>query len=276
MIDELFKAIQIHYLIYYSTVFKMTTQEALLEYALRLGDTSLILGHRLSEWCGHGPLLEEDIALTNISLDLIGQSRMMLSYAGKLEGKNNDEDFMAFHRDARQYRNLMMAEQLNGDFAATTARQFLMSTYLVYLYEELKKSKDETISAFAEKSLKEVLYHLRHSADWMLRLGDGTEVSNQRLQVALDELWFFVDDLFDADDVDALLLDAGIAADINKVKTKWSETVNKVIAEAKLKMPQPITGFMRKGSRKGNHTEYLGHLLADMQFLPRAYPDAKW
>ncbi|MEO8148782.1 MAG: 1,2-phenylacetyl-CoA epoxidase subunit PaaC [Bacteroidia bacterium] len=254
----------------------MTKQEALIEYALRLGDTSLILGHRLSEWCGHGPLLEEDIAMTNISLDLIGQSRQMFSYAAQLEDKGHDEDYMAFHRDARQYRNLMMAEQPNGDYAVTTARQFLMSAYLVYLYEELKNSKDENIRAFAEKSLKEVLYHLRHSADWMLRLGDGTEESNQRLQVALEDLWFFTDDLFDADAVDDFLLKEGIAADLTKVKNKWNETINKVITDAKLKMPQPLTGFMRKGSRKGNHTEYLGHLLADMQFLPRAYPGTKW
>lgn len=254
----------------------MTKQEALFEYALRLGDSSLILGQRFSEWCGHGPLLEEDIAMTNMSLDLIGQSRMMLNYAALLEGKGHDEDYMAFHRDARQYRNLMLAEQPMEDFAVITACHFLMSTYMVYLYEELKNSKDDTIKAFAEKSLKEMLYHLRHATDWMLRLGDGTTESNQRLQDAIDSLWIFTDDLFDADDTDALLLKEGIAADLVKVKTKWEQTIQKVLNEAKIKMPQPISGFMRKGSRRGNHTEYLGHILAEMQFLPRAYPDAKW
>lgn len=254
----------------------MTQQEALFEYALRLGDTSLIFGHRLSEWCGHGPLLEEDIALTNMALDLIGQSRMMLSYAAVLEGKGNDENFLAYHRDARQFRNVLLAEQPKGDFAMTTACRFLIGAYMVNLYQELSNSKDETIKAFAEKSLKEVLYHLRHSTDWMLRLGDGTDESNKRLQEAINDLWPFTDDLFDADEVDAQLLAEGIAADISKVKTKWEQTVDMVLNQAKISKPQPISGFLRKGSRKGNHTEYLGHLLADMQFIPRAYPDAKW
>jgi ring-1,2-phenylacetyl-CoA epoxidase subunit PaaC len=254
----------------------MTQQEALFEYALRLGDTSLIFGHRLSEWCGHGPLLEEDIALTNMSLDLIGQSRLMLSYAAQLEGKGHDEDYMAFHRDARQYRNLILTEQPKGDFAMTTACRFLIAAYMVHLYGALKNSNDETIKAFAEKSLKEVLYHLRHATDWMLRLGDGTDESNLRLQSALNDLWMFTDDIFDADEVDAMLLKEGIAADISKVKTKWEQTVDMVLNKAKITKPQPISGFMRTGSRKGNHTEYLGFLLAEMQFLPRAYPDTKW
>ncbi len=254
----------------------MTKQEALFEYTLRLGDTSLILGQRFSEWCGHGPLLEEDIALTNMSLDLFGQSRIMLSYAAQIEGKGNDEDYLAFHRDGWQFRNLLLCEQPLNDYGYVTANHFLVSAYLVFLYEELKSSKDETIKAFAEKSAKEMQYHLRHSSDWMLRLGDGTDESNQRLQEALDSLWIFTDDLFDADEADTLLLNEGIAADQQKVKNKWSELVLKIINVAKLKVPQTFPGFMRTGSRQGKHTEYLGHMLAVMQFLPRAYPDAKW
>ncbi|MBL7926832.1 MAG: phenylacetate-CoA oxygenase subunit PaaC [Bacteroidia bacterium] len=253
----------------------MTKNQALYEYALRLGDTSLVLGHRLSEWCGHAPLLEEDIALSNMALDLIGQSRLMLAYAGTLEGKGNDEDALAYHRDARQYRNLLLAEQPNGDFGYTIARHFLLSAYLVTLYQKLTKSSDETLNGFAQKSLKEMIYHLRHASDWMLRLGDGTPESKQRVQESLDACWLFTDDFFDADAVDAILQD-GTAPDLADIKTTWLVTVTSVITLAGLQIPATTNGFMRSGSRKGNHTEYLGHLLADMQFIPRAYPGTKW
>jgi ring-1,2-phenylacetyl-CoA epoxidase subunit PaaC len=253
----------------------MDRNTALFEYCLRMGDTSLILGQRLSEWCGHGPILEEDIAMSNIALDYIGQSRIIYSYAGQVEGMGRSEDELAYLRDARQYRNLLLTEQPNGDFACTLARQYLMSVYLFHLYSELTSSTDEAIRAFAQKSIKEVAYHLRHSADWMLRLGDGTEESHQRLQDAVNKLWYFVDDLFDADEVDADLLSGGIAADMKKVRASWEQDVKTLFSEATIQIPS-VNSFTRVGSRKGNHTEHLGYILAEMQFLPRAYPGAKW
>src|ERR1044071_7704160 len=207
---------------------------ALFEYCLRLGDSSLILGHRLSEWCGHGPILEEDIALANMSLDLLGQARMILTYAGTVEGKGRDEDSLAYHRDERDYRNLLITEQPNGDFAQTILRQFLFSAYTFFLYTELKGSKDKTISAFAEKSLKEVKYHLRHSSDWVIRLGDGTEDSHQRMVNAIDELWMFTGDMFEMDEVDEELIKAGIAADLKKIFSLWENKVKEVFTEATL------------------------------------------
>lgn len=253
----------------------MSLKEALFEYCLRLGDTSLILGHRLSEWCGHGPILEEDIAMANLSLDLIGQSRMILSYAGEVEGNGRTEDDLAYHRDAMQFRNVLLAEQPNGDFAVTMTRQFFISMYNFYLYEALKQSKDKTIAAFAEKSLKEVAYHVRHSSDWMLRLGDGTEESHSRTQTAVDDLWIFTDDLFQMNEADELLIKEGIAVDLKVIKEKWKTHVEDILKKATLTFPQ-INNFMRTGSREGKHTEHLGYILAEMQFLPRAYPDAKW
>lgn len=253
----------------------MTQQEALFEYCLRIGDTSLILGQRISEWCGHAPILEEDIAMSNIALDLIGQSRIILTYAALTEGKNRTEDDLAYHRDARQYRNLLISEQPNGDFAVTMARQYFISVYNFHLYNLLSKSADASISAFAAKSLKEVAYHVRHSSDWILRLGDGTDDSHERIQTAITDLWYFVDDMFQADEVDAMLLQAGIGADMNEVKAGWEKMVNENLTKAKLQIPT-ANNSLRMGSRSGNHTEYLGYILAEMQFLPRAYPDAKW
>jgi len=253
----------------------LTQQEALFEYCLRIGDTSLILGQRISEWCGHAPILEEDIAMSNISLDLIGQSRIILTYAGTVEGKGRSEDELAYHRDARQYRNLLMVEQPNGDFGVTMAKQYLVSVYNFHLYEMLSKSKDAAVAAFAAKSLKEVAYHLRHSSDWVLRLGDGTEESHRRIQEAMNDLWYFVDDMFQSDAIDDMLLKAGIAADLSEVKKKWEQMVHATLDKAKLVLPV-ANNSLRMGSRDGNHTEHLGYILAEMQFLPRAYPDAKW
>jgi ring-1,2-phenylacetyl-CoA epoxidase subunit PaaC len=246
----------------------------LFEYCLRLGDSSLILGHRLSEWCGHGPILEEDIALANMSLDLLGQARMILTYAGTVEGKGRGEDVLAYLRDERDYRNLLITEQPNGDFGQTILRQFLFSAYTFFLYTELKNSKDKTISAFAEKSLKEVKYHLRHSSDWVIRLGDGTEDSHQRMVNAIDELWMFTGDMFEMDETDEELIKAGIAADLKKIFPLWENKVKEIFKEATLEVSQNI--FMQHGSRKGIHTENLGYILAEMQTLPRMYPDAKW
>jgi len=253
----------------------MNEKEALLEYCLRVGDTSLISGQRMSEWCGHAPILEEDIALTNIALDLIGQARMLYGYAVQVEGKSRTEDDFAYFRDSRQYRNVLLAELPNGDFAMTVARQFLLSVYNYNLYTQLCSSTDKQLAAFAAKSVKEVAYHVRHFNDWVLRLGDGTEESHQRLQEAVTELWNFVDDLFMADDVDLMLKKAKIGADLEAIRTSWETTVLKTFADAKISIPS-VNNFMRSGSRKGNHTEYLGYVLAEMQSLPRSYPDAKW
>jgi ring-1,2-phenylacetyl-CoA epoxidase subunit PaaC len=247
----------------------------LFEYALRLGDSSLIMSQRLGEWCGHGPILEEDIALTNIALDLIGQARAFLAYAGQIEGNGRTEDDLAYHRDVHQFRNLLMTEQPNGDFAATMVRQLLFSAYQYYWFTSLSHSSDSTIRALAIKSLKEVTYHLRHAKEWVIRLGDGTEESHQRAQDALNDLWLFTDDLFDADDTDRHMLEMGVGADTALVKKQWHEFIEPVFQEATLAMPE-VNGFMRTGSRVGKHSEHLGYILAEMQFLPRAYPNAKW
>lgn len=252
----------------------MTLEQAKFEYLLRLGDSSLIIGHRLSEWCGHGPILEEDIALINIALDFVGNATSLLIYAGELEGKGRNEDDLAFMRGEREYRNLLITEQPNGDYANTIARQFLFDTYMYFLYEELKKSKDETIAAIAVKSHKEITYHLRHTSEWMLRLGDGTAESHQRLQGGLNSLWMFTSEMFDMDEVDAILIKEGIAPDLNKVKAAWEKRVKEVISEATLSLPE--TTFKQKGSKEGKHSEHLGFLLAEMQYVHRSFPDAKW
>ena len=252
----------------------MTLQEAKFEYLLRLGDSSLIIGHRLSEWCGHGPILEEDIALINIALDFVGNATSILGYAGQVEGKGRTEDDLAFMRGEREFRNLLITEQPNGDFANTIARQFLFDTYMFFLYEELKSSKDETIAAIAVKSHKEITYHLRHTTEWMLRLGDGTAESHERLQNGLNDLWMFTSEMFDMDEVDTLLMKEGIAPDLNKVKANWEKRVHEVLAESTLEIP--TTTFKQKGSKEGKHSEHLGFLLAEMQYVHRAYPGAKW
>lgn len=253
----------------------MTQQQALFEFCLQLGDSSLIHGQRLGELCGHAPILEEDIALTNISLDLIGQARIMLTYAGKIEGHNRDEDKLAFHRDARQFRNVLMAELPNGDFGFTIGKIFFLSIYMKHLYRLLSRSSDETIKAFAEKSLKEVIYHARHASDWVIRLGDGTDESHQRMQNALDEQALYLDDLFEESEAEAYLMKEGIIPGLSEIKSAFMEDVTKVLSEARLTLPS-VNSFLRKGGKGGWHTEHLGHILAEMQFLPRAYPDAKW
>jgi len=247
---------------------------ALTEYSIRLGDSPLILGQRLAEWCGHGPILEEDIALTNISLDLIGQARAFLTYAAELEGKGRTEDDLAFLRNERQFKNLLLTEQVNGDFAQTILRQFLYSAFHVPFYKELSKSKDLTFAALAAKSLKEVMYHLRHSSEWVIRLGDGTTESKNRLENALTELWKYTGEMFDMDETDATLIAEEIAPDLSSIRKVWLDTVNEVFNTATLSVPTDV--FMIKGSRKGRHTEHLGHLLAEMQYLPRTYPGASW
>ncbi|MCB9365411.1 MAG: phenylacetate-CoA oxygenase subunit PaaC [Flavobacteriales bacterium] len=252
----------------------MTTNEALINYCLRLGDSSLILGQRMSEWCSNGPILEEDIAMTNIALDLIGQSRTMLTYAGKLEGKGRTEDDFAYKREEREFYNTLLSERPNGHFGDTVARNFLHSAFFYHLFQALKNSKDEMIAAHAAKSIKEVTYHLRHSSEWLVRLGDGTEESHNKVQESLNDMWEFTGDLFEMNEVDELLIKEGIAVDLTEIKKEWDKTVNQVIERATLNRPEEC--YMQTGRLNAIHSEYLGHLIAEMQFLQRAYPEAQW
>ena len=245
----------------------------LFTYTLRIADSSLILGQRMSEWCAKGPTLEEDIALSNISLDLFGQANGFYEYASQLDGTRSADD-LAFLRNEREFFNHQLVEIENGHFGNTTVRNFLHDTFNFLFYTELSKSKDETLAALAAKSLKEVKYHLRHSTNWLIRLGDGTKESNEKTQEALDDIWQFTNELFEMDEIDKKLLTNGIGVNNTKLKNQWDEIVNNTLAEAKLTRPED--GYMATGGKKGMHTEYLGSLLAEMQFLQRAYPDAKW
>ena len=243
-------------------------------YALRRADDALILGHRLSEWCGHAPMMEEDMALANIGLDLIGQARELYSYAAKAEGKANDEDSFAYLRDVRQYRNLLLVEQPNGDFARTIVRQFFYSAFADAYWRAMMSSTDATLAAIAAKSEKESAYHLRHSAEWVIRLGDGTDESHRRAQMAVDDLWAFTGELFHADDADAALLANGTAIDPESIRAGWMIMVTDVLATATL--TQPKSDWMQKGGRSGQHSEHLGHLLSELQSLQRSFPGATW
>lgn len=247
---------------------------ALTDYLLRLGDTSLILGHRLSEWCGHGPILEEDIAISNIALDLIGQARLLYTYAGKVEGQGRDEDTLAFTRDVWDWKNVLLVEQPNGDFAVTMVRQFMIDCFNVELFTALSKSRDEELAAIAAKSLKEVTYHRRHSGEWVIRLGDGTEESKARVQKAFNDLWIFVDELFQSDALDQAMAESGIGIDVSTLRPAWDNMVDRVMAEATL--TKPTADFPRSGGRNGEHSEHLGYILSDLQFMQRAYPGMEW
>lgn len=252
----------------------MKQQEALFNYLLRLGDNALILSYRLGEWSSNAPYLEEDLALTNIALDLTGRADALLRYAGEVEGKGRSEDDLAFKRSERNFYNNLLTEQPNGDFATTIVRQLLYSSFDLPLYEALTKSSDATIAGIAAKAIKETRYHVRHVTQWMYRLGDGTEESHNRTQTALDELWMFTGELFEMDEVDELLIKVGIGVDLQALKSEWNERVGETIVTSTLK--RPTDGYMQTGSRKGVHSEYLGFILSEMQYLPRAYPDAKW
>jgi ring-1,2-phenylacetyl-CoA epoxidase subunit PaaC len=223
-------------------------------------DDALILGHRLSEWCGHAPLLEEELALANIGLDLIGRARALYDYAGAIEGKGRDQDALAYLRDAPQFRNLLLVEQPNGDFATTIARQFLYSAYAAPFWTAMGGSDDVVLAGIAATARHEAAYHLRHAGDWLIRLGDGTEESHRRTQDALDTLWPYTGEMFEGDNV--------------KLRGEWDETVSGVLAEATL--ARPADGWMQTGGRSGRHSEHLGYILAELQFLQRAYPNASW
>ena len=246
---------------------------ALFTYTLRIADSSLILGQRMSEWCAKGPTLEEDIALSNISLDLFGQANGFYEYASQLEGVRSADD-LAFLRNEREFFNHQIVEIENGHFGNTTVRNFLHDVFNFLFYTQLSNSKDETLAALGAKSLKEVKYHLRHSTNWLIRLGDGTQESNTKVQEALDTIWQFTNELFEMDEIDKELLNNGIGVNNTELRNPWNEIVNSTLQKAKLKRPED--GYMATGGKKGIHTEYLGFLLAEMQFLQRAYPDAKW
>jgi ring-1,2-phenylacetyl-CoA epoxidase subunit PaaC len=250
------------------------SETPLVLYTLRRADDALILGHRLSEWCGHAPMLEEDMALANMGLDLLGQARELYSYAAKVEGQANDEDKFAYLRDVRQYRNLLLVERPNGDFAQTMARQFFYTAFADLYWRAMVTSRDTTLAAIAAKSEKESAYHVRHCSEWMVRLGDGTEESHHRAQTAVDDLWAYTGEMFAVDDSERDLIDAGIAVDPAGLRRQWLETVSSVLREATLTLPK--NDWMQQGGRSGRHSEHLGHLLSELQSMQRSFPGATW
>jgi len=254
----------------------------LTSYALLLADSALILGHRNSEWCGHGPVLEQDIALANISLDLIGQARNFYQYAAALVNQSTEqlinpatEDTFAYLRDAKEYKNCLLAELPNGDWGNTILRQFFFSAYQYLLYTQLQKSSDTQLAAIAEKALKEVTYHLRWSSEWVIRLGDGTEESHQRMLKASDDLWMFTGELFSPAPYELQAVEAGFGVDVTVLKTSWFQNIKNIFEEATIPVPNE-NAWMQTGGKTGRHTEYLGLILADMQFLQKTYPGCEW
>lgn len=266
-------------------------------YTLQIADNALIIGHRISEWCGHGPILEQDIAITNTSLDHLGQARSLYQHAADMfnalsaeqknalftstalqnkinKGENIDEDDLAYLRDSWDFRNVLLTEQPNKDWAYTVVRSFFYDAFNFYFYTELQKSKDSVLAAIAEKSLKEVTYHLRWSSEWMIRLGDGTDESMARIQEAVDNRWAYTGEFFEATEADEAMLAEGIGADLAAIKSKWMQHVATVIEEATLTLP--ANNWMHSGGKECRHSENLGFVLAEMQFMQRAYPDMEW
>ena len=252
-----------------------TLKQAKFTYLLRQGDNALILSQQLSQLCGKGPALEEDMALTNVALDLLGQTRMWLTYAGEIEGHGRDEDRLAFLRDAGEFRNCLLVEQPNGDYAQTMVRQFFFDTWHYFLMRALLNSSDKRIAEIAEKSIKEVTYHLRRSGDLVVRLGDGTELSHAKMQAAVDELWTHTGEMFVYDALDQAMVEQGVAPAADALRAEFLNHVAEVLAEATLVMPSP-DAYMQRGGKQGRHTERLGYILAEMQFLQRAYPGVEW
>lgn len=250
------------------------TTSSLTTYSLRLGDTCLVLAQRLTGWCGHAPELEIDLALANIGLDLLGQARNFLVYAAEQQGAGFDEDKLAFGRDERQYHNVLLVEQPNGDFADTLMRQYLLDAWHVELFSRLAQSRDSQLAAISAKALKEVRYHLRFSRGWVVRLGNGTELSQQKMQRSLNSLWRFTGELFHADELETGLAEQGIAVDPRSLKNAWEAEVFTALSEASLEKPGEAQ--YRIGGKQGLHTEHLGPLLAEMQYLQRAYPNQQW
>jgi len=249
-------------------------KDLLYQYVLALGDDALILGQRLSQWAYKGPFLEEDIALSNISLDMFGRANLLLEYAASIKGNNVTPDELAFKRNEREFTNHILCEQPNGNFADTMGRQFFLDAFYKLFLQKLTKSKDEQLSAIAQKSIKETTYHLRHSSKWIIRLGDGTVESHAKVQSAIDNLWMFTNELFEMNEIDNEMLEQKIGVDCSKLKIEWDKIINEILSEATLNRPEDNN--MPTGGRQGIHTEHLGHLLSDMQYLQRAYPDATW
>ena len=254
--------------------YHLVGDDALFAYALRLGDNALVLAQRLGEWAGHGPILEEDLALTNVALDLVGHARLWLGYAGEVEGQGRDADRLAYFRDQHEYRNVLLVERPNGNYADTTARQFLFDVWHLHVLQALGASRDERIAAIASKAAREVAYHVRRSGDWVLRLGDGTETSHARMQAAIDDAWPYTGELFAADAIDDELLEAGIACDPRSLYVPWNEHVSRVLTDATLVRPED--GWMHSGGKTGKHSEALGYLLAEMQSVARTVPALRW
>lgn len=246
----------------------------LVHYVLRRADDALVLGHRLSEWTGKAPILEEEMALANMALDLIGQARSLYSYAGAVEGAGHDEDDFAYLRRERDYRNLLLVERPNGDFAHTILRQFFYAAYADPYWRAMMQSADATLAAIAAKAEKEMAYHLRHSAEWVLRLGDGTAESHRRVADALAELWPFTGEMFLADAEEQALIGEGIAIDPAGLRATWDATVGEILQAAMLEVPKG--GFMQQGGRQGRHSEHFGHLLTELQYIQRLVPGASW
>jgi len=249
-------------------------KDLLYQFVLGLGDDALILGQRLSQWAYKGPFLEEDIALSNISLDMFGRANLLLEYAATLKGNGTTSDELAFKRNEREFSNHIICEQPNGNFADTMVRQFFLDAFYKLFLQKLTNSKDEQLSAIAQKSIKETTYHLRHSSKWIIRLGDGTVESHAKVQSAIDNLWMFTNELFEMNEIDNEMLEQKIGVDCSKLKIEWDKIINEVLSEATLNRPEDAN--MPTGGRQGIHTEHLGHLLSDMQYLQRAYPDATW
>jgi len=249
-------------------------KENLIKYILGIADNSLILGQRLGELCGHGPNLETDIALTNISLDLLGQTRNYYQYIAKLQGEDKTEDDIAFMRSEREYLNVLLVEQPNNHFGYVMARQFYFDVFHLLLMENLQHSKDETLTAIAKKAIKEVSYHLRFSSDWVKRLGDGTSESHQKMQEAIDGLWPFTDELFHLTEADKAMIEEGIGVDVTHLKEAYYKKVSEVLTEATLSVPEEK--YFQKGGKQGIHTEHMGFILAELQYMQRTYPNLKW
>lgn len=257
-----------------SNVQRLTDGPAHFHYVLRLGDNALILGQRMSEWCGHSPFVEEDVAMANTALDHIGRARMLLSHAGDIEGRGQTEDDLAYQRNERQFMNFLLCELPIGDFAFTVVRQVLMDAYHYHLFDRLQASSDPTLGAIAAKVVKESRYHLRHSSQWLIRLGDGTEESHRRAQNALAEQWRFTGELFDTDSIDADAIAAAIGPDVTELEREWRSHVGNILREATLIQPEDAP--CAASGRRGLHTEHMGYLLAEMQSVQRAYPGLSW
>jgi ring-1,2-phenylacetyl-CoA epoxidase subunit PaaC len=254
--------------------YKPVSTDPRADYLIRLGDNALILGHRLSEWSSRAPTLEEDIALSNLALDLIGQARAFYQHACRLEGGDRDEDKLAFRRAEHEFRNVLLVEQPNGNFADTTVRHVLFSVFAHPFYTALSSSKDAELAGIAARAAKEMAYHLRHAGEWVIRLGDGTEESHAKAQAAVDDLWPYVDELFESNGIDRQMVETGFGADPAGARPAFDAALNQILGEAGLTRPAPVPG--QTGGRRGIHSEHLGHLLAEMQYLQRAYPHATW